>query len=153
MAWVQEGQLQPGPHEHSAADVTAGVLEPTLFPRVLFGGYATAEMTGQTGGETLEWSSNSETYTRLFRITLSTSAGMNTIVEETGAAIDGQTQEWHFLAEGGTRNVQFDSSYKESSGVTRGPYEVPQNEVLFVGMKYSAFLGAWTIVAATVSES
>ena len=61
---------------------------------------------------------------------------------------------FEFYNNSGTdKTVTFHGNYKISTGITRGPYTVPNGQSLLAAVEYSWNQSKWVITAATISAS
>lgn len=87
------------------------------------------------------------------RFNVTATGNITTLNGPTSPPSDPYLAEFAILASGGTRTVTVASAVRISTGVTRGPYSVPSGQVLFLLMRYSALIAAYTLVAATISAT
>lgn len=140
-------------HAHDASVITQGNLDPLRLPQWIY--TQTNVVYDDAVNHNMIVDVASFLYPAMFSVTMSGTGSATftePVVEPEQSIANAMNYKLHVYASGGTRSFSFASEFKLSTGITSRSFSIPSGKVLMAAVEYSTALGAWVIVAATVSS-
>jgi hypothetical protein len=138
-------QAAAGNHTHAAGDISSGTLAASRMPSVL---------SAVRSAVTFAASITLDPAVAGNYVPITATGNITSLDVSLTGAVDRQKLEVAILAGGGaTRTVTISTNVRTSTGLTRGAYSIPSNEVGVFLFEYFGLISDWVLVSAFVTAA